>query len=100
MSRTGPTARRITLARANAAQRHNQLIMQQGKIALYPAFPANQHMIGSGQAMGRQQFAQQGAKAALHAVAHHGIADFLGDGHAKTHLLAPVRSGEQYKAGS
>ena len=57
-------------------------------------------MVGIGQAMHRQQLADQCAEAPLHAVAHHGIADALGDGDAETQPRAFIGPGEQHETGT
>jgi hypothetical protein len=55
-------------------------------------------MVGIGQAILGQQLADQNPEPPFHAVAHHGIADALGDGDAKTQPRTIVRPGEQDKA--
>jgi hypothetical protein len=57
-------------------------------------------MVGIGQAILGQQLADQSPEPPLHPVAHHGIADALGDGNAKTQARARVSPSEQYKTGT
>ena len=93
------TPRRIAFARLRPLQRRQHFGAQQGKIALHPALAANQHVVGIGQAMRGQQFAHQRAQPPLHAVAHHGVADLLGDGDAETQTRPVVGAGKQDKPG-
>ena len=77
-----------------------QFIAQPGKIALNPAVTADQHMIVCGQPKLREQFAQQCAKAALHPVANHRIADFSGDGDSEAYLIVRIGVNQQHKTGT
>ena len=57
-------------------------------------------MVGIGQAIERQKLADQGAETPLHAVAHHGIADALGDSNAEPQPRAIIGPSQQDKAGT
>lgn len=86
-----------------AAQSIAKLLCHRRKIALNPARSADQHMVmvrqrPSGPLL-RQGMAQKLAKAPLHPVAHHGIADFLGDGDPIAYASAPIGPGQQHKSG-
>jgi hypothetical protein len=58
-------------------------------------------MVGSGEALGRDDFPGEGAEASLHAVADDGVADLLGYGETDAPLrivVAPIAD-EEHKAG-
>lgn len=101
VSLSGPApSRRIALAFPCAGQSDQQFLTQALKITLYPAFAADQHMIGIFQTLDRQNIPEQGAKPALHPVANHRIADSFGHGDAKTHALAAIGTGQQHETGT
>src|SRR4029453_10746737 len=74
---------------------------QAGVVPLDPAFTADQHMVGAGDAMIRQGFASEGAEAPLHPVADHRIADLLRHSEADAHrrVVIAARADEQDEAG-
>ena len=81
---------RIDRARHDLAQRLGQFVAQQSEVALDAAIPADQHMVGAGNAMIRQQFARQNAKTALHPVADDSAANLLRDRDAIAHRRIAV----------
>jgi hypothetical protein len=82
-----------------------KLAAQKREVAFDPAFATDQDMVGIRQAANGQQFAQQGPEATLHAVAHDGVTDALGDGNAEAKSLTgsirpAVRPRKQHEAGA
>ena len=67
------------------AQCFSEFVGQEPVISLHTARPANQDVIGSGDARGRQYLPGEGAEAALHAVADDRSADLLGNGDSEPH---------------
>jgi hypothetical protein len=57
-------------------------------------------MIAGGKAVVGQQVAHQRPEAALHAVAHYGIADSLGNGNAETDGFAAIGADQQDQTGA
>ena len=96
-----PFARRIAFARSRSSESASQFLAHHRKIALNPGLAPNQHMVCTGHALVRQKFAQKRAKPALHPVAHHCVADFLGDGNAKAQqrLFARALVYQKHKSG-
>ncbi len=92
-------ARGIALPGGSTGQGHAQFLLQFREIALYPAFPPDQHVIVIGQTASRQCLAQQGAEAALHPVADDSVADLLGDGDAVADALPIIGPGQQDETG-
>ncbi len=62
-----------------------ELRPQQTEIALDALLTADHHVVGTGDAVSRNNLAGELAEAALHAVAHDCAADLLGDGEADAH---------------
>ena len=61
-------------------KRARQLLPETLEVSLDSAGTADQHMVGAGDALHRQEFAGERAQSALHPVADHRSADFPGDG--------------------
>ena len=70
---------------AESFKRGRKVAAKLAEAALDPAGAADQHMVGAGQPLGRHEFAGEGSKAALHAIADDRIADLLGDGETNAH---------------
>ena len=88
---------RIALARRSAGERGFQFLPERGKVPLDPVFSADQDMVRARHALLRQNFTGQCAQAPLHAVAHHRVADFLGDGDAEALRAIGARHGVDQK---
>ena len=89
----------IALARSRTLQCFGQFALHRRKIALNPARTPDQDMVGIGETMLRQHRTQHFAKAPLHPVAHHGIADLFSDGDTIARALIRVGPRLQDKAG-
>ena len=98
ISAEGPTCQprisrissRVTISALHPPQRPGQLGAQVGEGPLDPAGAADQDMVGAGNATNRQQLAGKRAQPALHSVAHHRVADLLGDGEADTDAAVAI----------
>ena len=78
-----------------------ELISKQAEFAFDAIGAADHHMIGAWNAAAGQDFAGEGAEAALHAIPHDRAADLLGDGEADPHPQIAILAvaDEQHESG-
>ena len=89
--RPGPVA----LARCGALESGGEFSAEIREIALHSARTTDEDVVVIRQAFHRQGIAQQLAEAALHAVAHHGVADLLRHRDTEALALTAIRPREQ-----
>ena len=89
------------IGRGGAGQRLGQLGGERLIIALDPALPSDQDVIGTRNALFRQQITRERPQPAFHPVANDRVSDLLGDGEADANALVTVipRANLQHEAG-
>ena len=89
------------IGRGGAGQRLGQLGGERLIVALDPALPSDQDMVGARYALFRQQITRERSQPALHPVANDRVSDLLGDGEADANRSVTVipRADLQHEAG-